>query len=354
MKIAPADAFAPPAPLPLQQHPLYGKALGLLGRLVETVPLSLHGQVIGQAQVVWRDFGPLGVQGLIARGPLFEAGMPDEQAHALRDLAPQGLRMIEAEGPCPALPLAGYRQVMTGAHLAELPLFADAARRHAAAHPKWRASLRHAQAAGLTLRSQPYRGEADHWLIVAEARTRRAKGYHGLPGSLPQALGQADKHALRLFWAERDGAPVAGMLFVRHGAAATYLLGWTGGEGRATCAHHLILDHAAAWLAARGHIRLDLGQVDTHAAPGLARFKIGTGAQVRQLGGSWLRLPFCGHPRRRGALGTGNAPANPLHAGQPDPSATARHDPDDPATLRKPRPAHDRPAAHHRAGAGGR
>jgi len=28
------------------------------------------------------------------------------------------------------------------------------------------------------------------------------------------------------------------------------------------------------------------------SAPGLARFKIGTGAEVRPLGGSWLRVPW--------------------------------------------------------------
>jgi hypothetical protein len=36
---------------------------------------------------------------------------------------------------------------------------------------------------------------------------------------------------------------------------------------------------------------LDLGTVDTENAPGLARFKIGSGAQIRSLGGTWLRIP---------------------------------------------------------------
>jgi hypothetical protein len=48
---------------------------------------------------------------------------------------------------------------------------------------------------------------------------------------------------------------------------------------------------AADDLAARGHVRLDLGTVDTEAAPGLARFKLAVGATVHPLGGSWLGLP---------------------------------------------------------------
>jgi hypothetical protein len=36
---------------------------------------------------------------------------------------------------------------------------------------------------------------------------------------------------------------------------------------------------------------LDLGSVDTVSAPGLARFKLGAGAQVKSLGGTWLHLP---------------------------------------------------------------
>jgi hypothetical protein len=36
---------------------------------------------------------------------------------------------------------------------------------------------------------------------------------------------------------------------------------------------------------------LDLGTLDTQNAPGLARFKLGSGATAQLLGGTWARLP---------------------------------------------------------------
>jgi lipid II:glycine glycyltransferase (peptidoglycan interpeptide bridge formation enzyme) len=98
----------------------------------------------------------------------------------------------------------------------------------------------------------------------------------------------------RLFVASASEAPLAAMLFLRHGPIATYHIGWSGDSGRRCHAHALLLTHAADWLAQRGHALLDLGTVDTEAGAGLARFKIGAGAQVRALGGSWLRLPGLG------------------------------------------------------------
>ena len=85
--------------------------------------------------------------------------------------------------------------------------------------------------------------------------------------------------------------PVVAMLFLCHGPVATYHIGWSGPKGRAMGAHNLILASAMEWLADRGHLWLDLGVLDTQANPGLARFKIGAGARVRPMGGTWLRLP---------------------------------------------------------------
>jgi hypothetical protein len=48
------------------------------------------------------------------------------------------------------------------------------------------------------------------------------------------------------------------------------------------------------WLASKGVATLELGQVDTEKAAGLARFKLGAGATLRPLGGSWLWWPPLG------------------------------------------------------------
>jgi lipid II:glycine glycyltransferase (peptidoglycan interpeptide bridge formation enzyme) len=91
--------------------------------------------------------------------------------------------------------------------------------------------------------------------------------------------------------ARQRAEELAAMLMLCHGLTATYHIGWSGPQGRATAAHQLLLVRAADWLAARGHVRLDLGTVDTDANPGLARFKIGSGAIIRPLGGSWVGVP---------------------------------------------------------------
>jgi hypothetical protein len=52
-----------------------------------------------------------------------------------------------------------------------------------------------------------------------------------------------------------------------------------------------MLLQAVEALRAEGVLWLDLGQVDTEAAPGLARFKLGTGADLRRLGATCLVLP---------------------------------------------------------------
>jgi hypothetical protein len=44
-------------------------------------------------------------------------------------------------------------------------------------------------------------------------------------------------------------------------------------------------------LWAEGVRWLDLGSVDTEKAPGLARFKLGTGAELKRLGATMLVLP---------------------------------------------------------------
>ena len=48
---------------------------------------------------------------------------------------------------------------------------------------------------------------------------------------------------------------------------------------------------AAQALRAEGVRWLDLGSVDNEAAPGLARFKLGTGARLCRLGATCLVLP---------------------------------------------------------------
>ena len=223
------------------------------------------------------------------RGPLWPAGWAE--ARKADWLRRHGPRLVEGEsGDGPALRAAGYGQVMTGGWVAALDLTGGAAAIRARAHGKWRNRAARAAKAGLRLRNEVFAGEEDHWLLSAEAEQRAARAYRALPPALTRAWALSEPGAARLFALENGTKAVAGMLFLQHGAAVTYITGWTGDEGRSLSAHHLILLRAAGWFAGRGAVRMDLGSLDTVNAPGLARFKLGSGATASQLAGSWLRL----------------------------------------------------------------
>lgn len=151
---------------------------------------------------------------------------------------------------------------------------------------KWRNRLAAAERAGL----QPTRGDSATLdrLLVEEARQRQARGYRALSAGFTRAL---PGNALRHWHWPLAGETAAAMSFVVHGTTATYHLGWASQAARAAGVHSIMLTRAAEALRDEGIRRLDLGSVDAEQAPGLARFKLGTGAGLRQLGATCLVLP---------------------------------------------------------------
>jgi lipid II:glycine glycyltransferase (peptidoglycan interpeptide bridge formation enzyme) len=80
------------------------------------------------------------------------------------------------------------------------------------------------------------------------------------------------------------------MMFLRHGDAATYHVGWSDAAQRLPGAHNLLLWQAMLQLRQAGVRRIDLGGVNTGRSAGVARFKIGTGGDVEVLAGTYLAL----------------------------------------------------------------
>ena len=81
---------------------------------------------------------------------------------------------------------------------------------------------------------------------------------------------------------------VAAMMFLIHGEAAIYHVGWTSEKGRDLHAHNLILWKGMEELRSRGIRRLDLGGINTIRSAGIARFKMSTGGQVLTLAGTYF------------------------------------------------------------------
>lgn len=266
------DFGASPAFLPLQQSAPYADAVAACGARA-----GWHDLGCGRALVVQR-----GRMRLIWRGPIWEAGtsVADQRA-ALRGLARWlGLTVVTPETGIAGF---GFVPLVTPLHQAIWDLGCDL---RAGMAGKWRNRLVAAERAGVRVA----RGKLAtlDWLIRNEATQRGPRGYRALPEGFSRAL---PAPALRLWhWRER-GQVEAGMAFVVHGTSATYHLGWGSDRARAAGVHPVMLAQAACALRSEGVRWLDLGSVDSEGAPGLARFKLGTGARLHRLGATMLVLP---------------------------------------------------------------
>jgi hypothetical protein len=150
----------------------------------------------------------------------------------------------------------------------------------------WRGHLRQAERAELRVRC----GDAEtlETLIRLEAVQRGERRYRALPEGFTRAVPAG---AVRLWEWREAGAMQAAMCFVVHGRSASYHLSWGSDMARGAGVHQVMMVRAAEALWAEGVRWLDLGSVDSDRAPGLARFKLGTGADLRRLGATCLVLP---------------------------------------------------------------
>lgn len=225
---------------------------------------------------------------------------------ALASRAPKGAQVwrpgvaVHLLSPDVAEPRAlwreGFFQVMTAATVAEWDIRPEVSVLRAGLHQKWRNALRRGEAARLRVFATQLPPDPTHWLLRAEAAQRRARGYRALPTWLAAAWAQVAPRDTLLLQAGPAHAPVAAMLFLIHGRGATYHIGWTAREGAE--AHRVLLWQGMLRLRDRGVERIDLGTLDTVNAPGLARFKLDTGATARALGGTWARTPLTALPAR--------------------------------------------------------
>jgi lipid II:glycine glycyltransferase (peptidoglycan interpeptide bridge formation enzyme) len=231
------------------------------------------------------------------RGPIWQPGLPFDTRHAVLSALPRtlpgGLWIANAATTADADHLAahGYRPVFPGQTLAELDLRPPEATRLARQHGKWRNRLRHAQSAGLTVTETVFDPTVHASILQKETAQRRALRYRALPLGFTLAYAAQNSGAARIWSAYHKGQSVAHLLILTHGDTATYHIGWTGPEGRRHSAHTLLLWQAANALADRGILRLDLGPADSVQSPGLARFKLGSGALAQRLGPSMLAWP---------------------------------------------------------------
>ncbi len=276
-----------PLPLPLPQSPEFARACEVLGLPVRVIKRVCGADERLRWQVQSRRLPLLGAVELISRGPV--AAQPDtlqDWLHGFRRWHGARPLLLNAQGlSADALRRAGFWPVMTPATLALLPLGPEIAMR-AALHQKWRNRLSRTERSGLDVQRRPPR--TGDWVLQAESAQAAQRGYRALPPAFTLAFEAANPRAVQVFEVSDKGVPLAAAVILRHGPMATWQIGHSTGAGRRSNAMNLALWSAMVWLAGQGHTQLDLGTLDTRNAPGLARFKLGTGAVPHRLGGTWL------------------------------------------------------------------
>ena len=287
----------------LQQHRAYREAMRALGVECLSARVEDGGQTLALAQFLIRKVIGWIPVALCSHGPVWTPGLPPEQqAEVLAALRrsvplrwPRALLYTPDSSRDQAEGFARLRRVMTGHATVRIDLTQSLDALRAAQNGKWRNRLAAAERSGLKVERLGSRPAQYRWLLDHELAQRGRRGYIALPDGFIEAYQTACRstgaqtedpvYGLRL---DADRSPIAGMLFLVHGEAATYQIGWASEAGRQVDAHTLMLWQAVQALKARGVRSLDLGGVDTQRGAGLARFKIGTGGAVITLAGTYL------------------------------------------------------------------
>lgn len=284
----------------LQQDWAYGATMRLLGVPVLRAMIEQDGSPVGLAQFIVRGFGPLGSLSLCSRGPLWLQSLSAADkalaCRALRQSLPRaGLKFVfitpEETRQSDEHGLRSWRRVVSGYSTVMIDLAPATDQMRAALEGKWRNRLVAAEASGLQVQRIGTNPGQYRWLLDQEQAQRQTKGLAGLPlGFYEPYIGsrQQPSQCVLSLRADLGRDRVAAMMFLIHGQAATYQVGWSNESGRDLNAHNLLLWRAMLELQSRGVRRLDLGGVNTVRSAGLARFKIGTGGQVLELAGTYL------------------------------------------------------------------
>ncbi|MFN5447288.1 MAG: lipid II:glycine glycyltransferase FemX [bacterium] len=293
------DAAHAVAAASLQQDSAYGVAMQKLGVPVLRAQVEIDGAPVALAQFIVRRFCSLGAVALCTRGPIWLKPLsPYEESHAyaaLKKTIPlRGLRLVlftPEIGAGQPHGLSPWRRVMTGMSTVMLDLTPSMDNLRAQLDKRWRHRLVGGEASGMTIHRVGTNPGQFRWVLETEMQQRSKKGLEGLPVEFFEhyvaSRAQTAKTILTLR-ADIGRDRIAAMMFLIHGEAAIYHVGWTTNKGRDVHAHNLLLWKAIEELKSRGIRRLDFGGVNTIRSAGIARFKMSTGGEVITLAGTYF------------------------------------------------------------------
>jgi hypothetical protein len=290
------DAVLRDQPTALQQDWAYGSALEQIGAQVIRATCRDAGRLVALAQITARKIGFVLSLAVCTRGPVWVGDVDDAtKAATYRALKSKiQLSMPRAVMFTPdevaKTGTKGLSRVMTGFSTVLLDLEQEPDALRKAFHGKWRNRLVAAEKSDLTIRQNGSKPAQYRWLLDTEEGQRTSRGYRATPSDMVPAFVDArgDRNAVLILRADLGREKTAAMMFLVHGARATYHMGWSNEAGRKLGAHNLILWNAFPELRNRGVRQLDLGGVNTTTGAGIARFKIGTGGEVVTFAGTFF------------------------------------------------------------------
>ena len=297
------------APFPLQQHPSYGDAVASFGATARQLTITDAGKPIALALLIKRKFFGAIRFSTLFRGPVWcEQSLTIQQKlevyHAIHARFSRWKWNFLASLPeladtvehTKGLKNTGLTRVMTGFSTAWTDLRPDEETLRKQLKGKWRNQLVKAEKAEATENLKiSFGGKKAHqyaWLLEKETEQRDNRRYQATPlGIVPAFVDAATpkSHSGVLSATALHGKhKVAGGLFLLHGNSATYHIGWAGDDGRSLNAQNRVLWEAMLELKKRGIKFLDLGGLNTADLGGIARFKLGTGAEPLTLAGTFV------------------------------------------------------------------
>ena len=283
----------------LQQDWAYGSCMKAMGVACVRGRVEAEGRTVAIAQFIGRRLVGVASLLLCSRGPVWTESLnAADKAEVYRQLRaslpalrPRFAFFTPEESAGDGVGLSPWRRVMTGYSTVTLDLTQSREALRAAFDGKWRNRLVAAETAGLTVQRLGANPAQWRWLLEQEESMREQRGVEGLPSGFIERYIQARKSAAQTaltLRADHQGERVAAMMFLLHGTAATYQVGWSDETGRRLNAHNLLLWQDIEALQQRGVRLLDLGGVNTQRSAGIARFKLGTGGRVLSLAGTYL------------------------------------------------------------------
>ncbi len=271
----------------MHQRWIYGAVHHALGGTTHRAVIRDNGNPVALCQCICRRFGGFLNISLTSIGPLWLAQCDRAAAIALirrtLPLPRPRLQLLTLTGSPPTrrlVPLVGPATMA----MRDLPAPAQSLQ------GKWRNILKKAEKNNLDIRHQRCSPIALRELLAHDAQQQKVRAYRALPAAFTHEWQRLAPDDLRLFTAHEAGHILAQALFLRHGNTATYHIAHISERGRATSAARLLLWRSFQDFTAEGLARIDLGRIDPENAPGLARFKMGTGAKACTTGPTVLAL----------------------------------------------------------------